>query len=98
MNGRHFVIAFDVCDNRRRRQLTKLLLNYSYRVQYSVFEMCTQSEDIKKFLEEKIRKIVDEETDSVIIYEFGMVDWPKKVRIGNPTQAEKQYESDYLVI
>ena len=60
--------------------------------------MCTLSEDIKKLLEEKIRKIVDEETDSVIIYEFGMVDWPKKVRIGNPTQAEKQYESDYLVI
>ncbi len=49
-------------------------------------------------MEERIRKIVDEETDSVIIYEFGMVDWPKKVRIGNLTQAEKQYESDYLVI
>ena len=98
MNGRHFVIAFDICDNRRRRQLTKLLLNYSYRVQYSVFEMYTQSDDIKKFLEERIRKIVDAETDSVIIYEFGMVDWTKKVRIGNPTQAEKQYESDYLVI
>ena len=98
MQGRHFVIAFDVSDNRRRRKLTKLLLNYSYRVQYSVFEMCTKSEDNRKLLEERIRKIVDPETDSVIIYEFGVLDWPKKIRIGTPTKEELQNEADYLMI
>lgn len=98
MQGRHFVITFDVSDNRRRRQLTKLLLNYSYRVQYSVFEMCTQSEDARKILEERIRKIVDPETDSVIIYEFGVLDWPKKTRIGNSAREEFRNQEYYLMI
>ena len=98
MQGRHYVIAFDVSDNRRRRQLTKLLLNYSYRVQYSVFEMYAKSEDARKVLEERIRKIVNPETDSVIIYEFGVLDWPKIMRIGVLTKEELQNEEDYLMI
>lgn len=98
MQGRHYVIAFDISDNRRRRQLIKLLLNYSYRVQYSVFEMYEKSEDARKDLEERIRKIVDPETDSVIIYEFGVLDWPKKMRIGVLAKEELQNEEDYLMI
>lgn len=72
--------------------------NYAYRVQYSVFEMCVKSENIKELLEERIRKIVDPKEDSVIIYEFAIDDWAKKVKIGIPTEQEKQNDAGFLMI
>lgn len=34
----HWVVAYDIRDDRRRRRVEKILRAYGFRVQYSVFE------------------------------------------------------------
>jgi len=60
-------ISYDIVDNRRRAKLAKLLLDYGYRVQKSVFE-CDL--DDRQFLKLKglIEALIDWEEDSVRYY------------------------------
>jgi len=60
-------IAYDCTDNKRRRRLVKVLLDYGYRVQHSVFEVEVKE---KTFLEmlRRLKKEIDEEEDSLRIY------------------------------
>ena len=39
MEKLHYIISFDVHDNKRRRRLTKWLESFCERIQYSVFVM-----------------------------------------------------------
>ena len=98
MQERHYVIAFDVSNDRRRRKLTKILLNYSYRVQFSVFEMHLKDSSVKDKMEKEIAAIVSPDEDSVIIYEFGSDAWNKKTTIGSVKNERKLCEDLYIMI
>jgi CRISPR-associated protein Cas2 len=61
------VVSYDIPDNKRRRKLAKIIMDYGDRVQYSVFECILD----KKLLDKMIRSIyetVSEDEDSVRIY------------------------------
>ena len=45
MKEKHYLIAYDITDDRRRRLIVKLLMNYAYRIQFSIFEF-TATESI----------------------------------------------------
>ncbi len=62
-------VSYDVTDNKRRTRLSKTLLDFGRRVQYSVFE-CNLTEKQLLLLERRIEKIVNHKEDTVRIYRF----------------------------
>jgi CRISPR-associated protein Cas2 len=65
----HYVIVYDIRDDRRRYRVVKALKAYSHWVQYSVFEGLMSSEDfaaVKRWL----RWVVDPKEDSLFIYKW----------------------------
>ena len=66
---KHFVlIIYDISDNKKRRQMVKVLESYGVRVQRSAFEAILKPSQYKKML----RKIalIPEEQDSVRVYKI----------------------------
>lgn len=61
------VIAYDISDDRRRRQVDKLLCGFGERVQWSVFE-CYLSLHRQQQLLAAMRRLLDLEEDSVRLY------------------------------
>lgn len=81
MREKKFLIAYDVCDNRRRRYVVKHLEDYAYRIQYSVFEM-SGSEEAKNKLVNCLLDVMDEKEDSLLVYELDMDSWTKTEKFG----------------
>lgn len=63
----HYVIAYDIKDEKRRGRIFKILKAYATHVQYSIFETYISPEDII-MLKYKIRKVINVNEDSVFIY------------------------------
>lgn len=55
---KHYIVCFDIQDDRIRAKLSRLLEKYGARVQGSVFEIVFKNIDRKKSLEYKIQKII----------------------------------------
>ncbi len=63
----HYVISYDIPDDRRRAKLAKLLLDFGERVQYSVFEAVLDQKLFDKLLQ-RVNSVINDEEDSVRIY------------------------------
>jgi len=61
------LISYDIQDDKKRMRVSKLLENYGTRVQYSVFECLITPEQLKE-IQEKTKKIIDLNTDSIRFY------------------------------
>lgn len=63
-----YLVCFDIVDDRDRRQAVKILCEYGYRVQKSVFECPRLSE--KKFLtlRDRLESVIDSLWDTVRFY------------------------------
>ncbi len=61
------VIAYDCSDDKRRLKVAKILLDYGYRVQYSVFEADLDDELLKELID-RLQKVINVEEDSIRIY------------------------------
>ena len=61
------VVAYDCSDDKRRLRVSKILLDYGYRVQYSVFEVQVD-ESLFGEMTERLRCVINHEEDSVRIY------------------------------
>ncbi len=62
-----YLVSYDISDNKRRRKLAEILLDYGDRVQYSVFECILDKKLLDKMVG-RIYKTVSEDEDSVRIY------------------------------
>ena len=62
-----YLVSFDICDNKRRRRVVKIILSYMARVQKSVFEGFLSHQQLSVF-QGKILKEIDLECDSVRYY------------------------------
>jgi len=62
-----YVISFDITDDRKRYRAVKILLEYGYRVQKSVFEGFINKERVQE-CRKKLVSVIDPKTDSVRIY------------------------------
>ena len=62
-----YIVSYDISDNRKRTRVSKTMLDFGTRVQYSVFE-CIIGDD--KLLEKMISKLsgIISDEDSVRIY------------------------------
>jgi len=97
MKEKHYLIAYDISDNKRRNRIVKLLMNYAYRVQYSVFEF-SATELIYRRIMDSVNQIIDSEEDSILIYELCESDWAKRIFLGVKKGEENIYEKKYAII
>ncbi|MBP3562203.1 MAG: CRISPR-associated endonuclease Cas2 [Treponema sp.] len=97
MKEKHYLIAYDITDDRRRRLIVKLLMNYAYRIQFSIFEF-TATESIVQEIYEKVKRIIEENEDSVSIYELCSEDWNKRIRMGVNKEEINIYEQSAAII
>ena len=61
------VVAYDIPDDRRRRQLHDALLNYGTPVQYSVFECLVDPKELAR-MKKHVRRIIKPRLDHVRYY------------------------------
>ncbi len=81
------IIAYDIADDKRRITLARELLNFGYRVQYSVFEAVLEPQEIRA-LQSTILGIIDEEEDSVRIYVLPLGSRDRVLTLG----VQREYE------
>jgi len=62
-----YVIAFDITVDRTRVRVVKVLSEYAYRVQKSVFEGLISKDSLEE-MQAKLEKIINKKTDSIRIY------------------------------
>ncbi|MBD3776383.1 MAG: CRISPR-associated endonuclease Cas2 [Thiotrichales bacterium] len=55
---KHYIICFDIQDDKIRAKLSRLLDKYGLRVQGSVFEVSFKNPDRKRLLEYKIKQLL----------------------------------------
>lgn len=63
-----YVVCFDISEDRMRTKVGKVLKEYGRRVQKSVFECPTLSEERFLTLQRRISYLIDETTDTVRYY------------------------------
>jgi CRISPR-associated protein Cas2 len=63
----HFVVAYDIVQDRRRTKVMNTLKNFGLRVQYSVFE-CELSAPRADELLQRLRSLIDPRRDRIHMY------------------------------
>ena len=81
------IIAYDITDDKRRLALARELLNFGYRVQYSVFEALLEPSEIRA-LQSVVLGIINEEEDSVRIYVLPLGLKDRVITLG----AQREYQ------
>ena len=61
-------MTYDICDTKRLAKLARMLEKLAMRVQYSVFLLCSVSQNELLDIIDKINDIIDNEADDVRIY------------------------------
>ena len=77
----HVIVAYDITDDKRRRQLVKLLKGFGVRTQYSFFECLLSDAQLVK-LKQGIRAIVSKDEDRVGIMHVCAPCFSRIFRIG----------------
>ena len=86
------VVSYDVTNDRRRNRISKTLLDYGTRVQYSVFE-CNLTASQLSELEQRLLKVYDEAEDTIRIYRLcaGCLKTVRAYGRGKVTEDEEVY-------
>ncbi len=80
VNGQHrFLIAYDIPNDRRRSQISKALLNYGDRVQYSVFVVDVKPAKLVA-LRGTLERIAKPLEDSILLCDLGASSGAEKSR------------------
>jgi len=88
------VIAFDITVDRTRTRVVKILSEYAYRVQKSVFEGLISRESLEE-MQGKLEMIINTKTDSVRIYPLCGKCEPEVKIMGTGVRVE---EVDYIIL
>ena len=75
MARRHFLVSYDIADDKRRTKLFNLLLGEGDHVQYSVF-FCECNPTEKARLRSKITEIIHHKDDQVLVLDLGPATTP----------------------
>jgi CRISPR-associated protein Cas2 len=62
-----YLVTYDISDDKIRSNLSKFLLKYGVRVQFSCFELECNEKELKE-ITSFIESIIDIETDSVFLF------------------------------
>ena len=76
----HWLVIYDICDDKRLHKVAKIMENYAIRVQKSVFEM-ESPKNIIETIRKNVNKIIKDE-DFVVYFEICERDWQKRLKYG----------------
>jgi len=65
-----FIIAYDICDEKRLKTIAKFMERNTIRIQFSLYFIYCEKKEIKKIIDNLI-KLMDEE-DDIRIYRVNM--------------------------
>ena len=68
-----WVVCYDISDDRRRRQVIKLLRSYGYRVQESVFHCLLRNPADVEILLKNLRQVINEGQDLCHMYRLAPI-------------------------
>lgn len=68
-----WVVCYDIVNDKRRREVVKVLEGYGKRGQYSVFE-CHITDDQQKRLQDDLHEVIDTDEDDVRFYPLNAAD------------------------
>lgn len=88
------VITYDISDDSRRARVAAVLQAYGDRVQRSVF-IATIDDDMLKDARDRIRQIINPETDSVYVFRQCAACWET---VGIYGQAVASHETLYWAV
>ena len=77
----HWIILYDIRNQRRLARVAKLLESYGIRVQYSVFET-DADEKVVEHIKKRLSKIIDPDEDTVLILPLCESDYCKQEQYG----------------
>ena len=75
-----WLIIYDIKDSKRLNRIARIMLNYSIRVQKSVFEAIADNSVISD-LRNQVRSIIEPE-DYVVYFKICDRDWQKREKYG----------------
>lgn len=75
MSRRHYVVTYDISDDRRRNEVFKTLHGYGNHAQFSVF-FCELSDTELVQLRGKLRAAINHRDDQVLIVDLGLAARP----------------------
>jgi CRISPR-associated protein Cas2 len=81
MARRRFLIAYDICDPQRLRQVCKTMESFGERLQYSVF-VCDLSRTELVHTRTAVEGIMDLTEDSIVIVDLGAITGARFTLIG----------------
>ena len=70
MSRRHYLVTYDIADDKRRTQVFRLLGDNGDHVQYSVF-LCELNESERTVMEGLLREAIHHSEDQVLILDLG---------------------------
>lgn len=73
MARRRYVLAYDIRNDRRLRQVHELVLGFGEMLQYSVY-VCDLADTEKVQLVSELDEIMDHRRDSVVFIDLGLAD------------------------
>ncbi len=79
-----FVVCYDISNDRRLAKVSRFLEKHGIRVQYSIFEVETTHQGIKKLIAE-IEKLINKDEDRVYAFPLENDKYKKVERIGKIT-------------
>jgi CRISPR-associated protein Cas2 len=62
-----WTVAYDCSNDKRRNRVAKILLDYGYRVQYSVFEVELDERRFKE-MQDRLLEAINTSEDSIRVY------------------------------
>lgn len=89
---RFTVIAYDIADDKRRNRIAKLLGDYGYRANYSVFECFVNETELEKIKTEMVKHLKPKH-DTVLFYYLCKNCIEKTERLGIAPEPEKTVKS-----
>lgn len=70
MRRRHYVVTYDISDDKRRNEVFRTLHGFGEHAQYSVF-FCELSQEELSRLRQRLRAAIHQKDDQVLIVEMG---------------------------
>lgn len=95
MKEKNRLILYDIRDPKRLLRVAKIMENYGFRVQKSVFEVICDDNILEK-LRKDIKETIAEE-DFVAYFELCEKDWQKIEKYGKKNLVEIEEKSYYII-
>jgi len=91
----YILISYDIVSDKKRRKVDKLLCEYGFRVNYSVFELEVDKSSYEKLLFE-LPKLMDKR-DSIRVYRFDKSTIQKSLELNPKLPSPFSKEEAYVL-